>query len=112
MRFIHSLTNLAQDSDCFVDFHRPPCFQPFGERSTFEVFHYQVGQGLVACAADAEIGNVDYVRMSKQADRLRLSSEPFDEFTIAGKFRGNDFDGYATACAYVSRAINRAHSAS
>src|SRR5262249_70440 len=64
------------------------------------------------CAGDAEIGNVDYVRMSKQPDRLRLSSEPFDEFTVTGQLRRNDFDGYATACAHVSSAINRAHSAS
>src|SRR5262249_39962573 len=106
MRFIHCLTNLTENNNCFIDRHRSPCLQSFGECVALEVFHHQVSHGLVACADDAEISHVDDVWMSKRSDRLCLSSEPFDEFTIAGKFRRNDFDGYSTASAHVRRAID------
>jgi hypothetical protein len=49
--------------------------------------------------------------MAQQSDGLSLSSEPLDEFAVAGPLRRNDFDGDATACACVSRAIDRPHSA-
>ena len=58
-------------------------------------------------ASDAEIGDVDDVRMAQQSDGLRLSPEPLDEFAVTGQLQRNDFDGDATARARVSRAIDR-----
>src|SRR5262245_21739050 len=98
---------------CSIDRRRSWVFQPLGERLAFEVFHDQVGYclGTLAGACYPEISDVDDVRMAKQSDSLRLLSEPLDEFAVAGQLRRNDFDGDATACAYVSRAIDRPHSA-
>ena len=73
----------------------------------FEVFHHQIGYGLAAGASDAEIGDVDDVRMAQQPDGLRLAPEPLDEFAVAGQLRRHDFDGDATARARMSRAIDR-----
>src|SRR5262245_3620828 len=137
MGLIHGRAGLAENSDRLVDRHhqraihplifsfdygtviysidhrRSPVFQTLGERLAFEVFHDQVGDGLgtFAGACDAEISDVDDVRMAQQSDSLRFSSEPLDEFAVAGQLRRNDFDGDATACTYVSRAIDRPHSA-
>src|SRR5262245_18734293 len=137
MGLIHGRASLAENVDRFVDrrqppvFHplifsfdygtviypidirRSPVFQPLGERLAFEVFHDQVGYGLgtIVGACYPEISDVDDVRMAQQSDGLRLSSEPLDEFAVSGQLRRNDFDGDATACAYVSRAIDRPHPA-
>ncbi len=135
MGLIHGRAGLAENGNRLVDRHRPRAFhplifyfdngtvtysidrrrswvfQPLGERLAFEVFHDQVGYGLGTLAGDAEISDVDDVRMAQQSDSLRLSSEPLDEFAVAGQLRRNDFDGDAPACAYVSRAIDRPHSA-
>src|SRR5215510_6923039 len=110
VRFVHCRAGLAENDNRFVDRHGPPVLQPLGERMAFEVFHHQIGRGLAAGARYPEISDVDDVRMAQQSDGLRLSPEPLDEFAITGQLRRNDLDGYATAGAYVSRAIDRAHS--
>src|SRR5262245_23242384 len=111
----HSLIFYFDDgiAICSIDRRRSWVFQPLGERLAFEVFHDQVGYGLGALAGACypEISDVDDVRMAQQSDCLRFSSEPLDEFAVACQLRRNDFDGDATARAYVSRAIDRPHSA-
>src|SRR5215510_3555492 len=77
-----------------------------------EIFHHQIGCGIsvAAGACYAEVGDINDVRMAQQPDGLRLMPEPLEEFAVAGQLRRNDLDGYATASARVSRAIDRAHS--
>ena len=78
VRFVHCRASLAENRDRLVDRRRPAVFQPLGERMAFEVFHHQIGYGLAAGASDAEIGDVDDVRMAQQPDGLRLAPEPLD----------------------------------
>src|SRR5215510_11910680 len=110
VRFVHRRAGLAENSNRLVDRHGPSVLQPLGERMAFQVFHHQIGRGLAACACYPEVSDVDNVRMAQQPDGLRLSPEPLYEFAITCQLGRNDFDGYATAGANVSRAIDRAHS--
>src|SRR5262245_31410226 len=110
--FVHRLADLVENNNRLVERHGPPVFQPLGESLDFEIFHHQVGSGLVAVAGAyyPEIDDGDDVRMAQQSDGLRLAAQPLDEFAVAGQLRRNDFNGDATASANVSLAIDRAHS--
>src|SRR6202030_715632 len=84
-----------------------PFLQAMRERFAFEEFHDQeVHAGL-----RADVIEMANVGMRNRGKRAGFAFESALEFGVAGKMRGQDFDGDAAIEAGVTRTVDFAHAA-
>src|SRR5437870_12627566 len=94
MSFMHGQANL------FQNVHRPVKRQAgfFGEhiaeRTTIQVFHYQVSDALRSDRGKTEISYINKVRMSQAAGSASFAFEPFDELRVTHELRRNQFQSH------------------
>ena len=87
----------------------PFLFEDVGERAAIEVLHHQIRDRTRTGAREAEIGDVDDVRMAQPSGRLGLPAEALDELLVARELPMNDLDGDGACRPQVRRLVDGSH---
>src|SRR5215207_9105077 len=111
VRLVDRRARLLEDVDDPLEREAALLGEDVGERAPVEVLHHEVGDLLAAHRGEAEVGDVDDVRVAKAPGRLRLAPEPLDELGAARHPRHDHLERDDALRADVLRLIHGPHAA-